>query len=98
MPMTIWRADYFAEIVDGIREGGAAVVHVTLVAPASVVAGRLRARSSDEAWGLERVDRCVSALSAPRFATHVDVCDRDPAAIAAEIAETILDAPSLERS
>ena len=76
VPMTIWRADYFAEIVDGIRDAGATLVHVTLVAPASVVAGRLRARSSDEAWGLERVDRCVSALSAPRFATHVDVGDR----------------------
>jgi hypothetical protein len=89
VPMTLVDGRYFEEIVGGIEERGVRVVHVTLEAPADVVAERLRARAGDEEWGLARVAGCVGALRDERFATHLDASRTGPRALAEQIAALV---------
>ena len=89
VPMTLVDGRYFEEVVGGIGERGVRVVHVTLEAPAEVVAERLRARSGDEEWGLARVAGCVGALRDKRFATHVDASRTSPSELAEQIAALV---------
>ena len=66
-PIALIEEPYFDEIVGGLRREGVRLLHVSLVAPARVIAGRLAARSRDEQWGLVRVEACVAALAGERF-------------------------------
>ena len=61
------------------------LVHVALVAPADVVTERLRSRSGAEEWGVERVERCVAALTKGCFAEHIDAAIATPMELAARI-------------
>jgi predicted kinase len=83
VPMTLVNDQYFDEIVGGVRRAGVRLLHVSLVAPAAVVADRLEARSSTERWGLDRVDACVAALAGEQFAEHLDASDATPGELAA---------------
>ena len=85
VPMTVIDDSYFDEIVGGVRRSGVEVVHVALVAPAGVIAARLRARSHMEGWAHDRIDRCVAALGRPQYAEHLDAS----VATAAQLADQI---------
>lgn len=85
VPMTLVRNDYFDEIVGGLRSSGVDVRHYALTASPHTlhkrlqhrlgfVAGRLLGR--DETWAIQQIDRCVTALSDARYATHVPTDDR----------------------
>ena len=80
VPMSIVNDDYFDEIVGGLRAEGLDVRHYALTATAETLRRRLRLRSRyligralgrDETWARQQIERCVTALSAPRYATHV---------------------------
>lgn len=85
VPMTLVDEGYFGEVVGGIRGDGVRLVHVSLVAPPDVVTARLRARSGNEQWALERVECCVSALAGERFAEHVDATGASPRELALRV-------------
>jgi hypothetical protein len=87
VPMSIVRDDYFDEIVGGLRLSGVDVRHYALTAIADTLRRRLRLRSGyvigralgrDETWAMQQIDRCVNALAAERYATHVPTDDRTP--------------------
>jgi hypothetical protein len=80
VPMNIVNDGYFDEIVGGLRADGLDVRHCALTATAETLRRRLRLRSRyligralgrDETWARQQIERCVRALSAPRYATHV---------------------------
>jgi len=84
VPMTIVRADYFDEIVGALRTD-VDLRHVTLVASPATLQARLGTRlealgsrvfGGDGTWAMRQIDRCVTALADPRFATHVPTDDR----------------------
>jgi hypothetical protein len=84
VPMSIVRDDYFDEIIGGLRSRGVEIRHYTLTASAETLRGRLRQRSAyvlgrmlgrQETWALQQIDRCVAALAADRYATHVPTDD-----------------------
>lgn len=80
VPMTIIRDDYFDEIVGGLRGRGVDVRHYTLSTTPETLRKRLRSRLStirghEDTWALGNIDRCVTALSAARYATHVPTDD-----------------------
>ncbi len=84
VPMTIVRADYFDEIVGALRTE-VDLRHVTLVASPATLQARLGTRlealgsrvlGGDGTWAMRQVDRCVTALADPRFATHVPTDER----------------------
>ncbi|BBY86085.1 AAA family ATPase [Mycolicibacterium tokaiense] len=84
VPMTIVRADYFDEIVGALRTE-VDLRHVTLVASPATLQARLGTRlealgsrvfGGDGTWAMRQIDRCVTELADPRFATHVPTDDR----------------------
>jgi len=94
VPMTLVRDAYFDEIVGGLRSSGIDVQHYALTATPETLRRRLQARLAyvggrllgrDETWAIQQIDRCVSALSDARYATHVPTDDRS----VDEVVETI---------
>lgn len=84
VPMTIVRDDYFDKIVVGLRARGIAVRHFTLTATPQTLRNRLRQRAAyvfgrvlgrEETWAMQQIDRCVAALAAGRYATHIPTDD-----------------------
>ena len=84
VPMTIVRADYFDEIVGALRTE-TDLRHITLVASPATLQARLGTRlealgsrvfGGDGTWAMRQIDRCVTALADPLFATHVPTDDR----------------------
>ena len=71
VPMTLVVDAYADEILDGLRGEGHDLRHVTLVASPATLRRRLRSRGPRDTWATARVERCVTALAAPRFARHV---------------------------
>lgn len=76
VPMTVIRDDYFDELVGTLREWGVDARHYTLVASPETLQKRLRSRLStlrghEDTWALGHIERCVTALRDPRYATHV---------------------------
>jgi hypothetical protein len=87
VPMTIVHDDYFDEIVGGLRSSGVEVRHYALTATRETLRRRLHGRSAyligkvlrrDETWALQRIERCVTALADPRYATQVSTDRRSP--------------------
>jgi len=85
VPMALVRDAYFDEIVGGLRADGVDVRHYALLASPETLRRRLRARLAyvggrlmgrDETWAIRQIDRCVTALSDARYATHVPTDDR----------------------
>ena len=85
VPVTLVRDDYFDEIVGQLRADGVDVRHYALTASPDILRRRLQARLAyvgsrllgrDETWAIQQIDRCVSALSDARYATHVPTDDR----------------------
>ena len=80
VPMTLVDANYFDEVVGGLRDEGIDVRHFALTASVEVIHRRLRSRlasvlgrliGADETWAMQQAERCVSALQDSRFATHL---------------------------
>ena len=96
VPMTLVDTRYFDEIMTGLTGRGVDVRHYTLVASPDTLRRRLRTRSGywlgrlsgrDETWAMQQIDRCVGALSAERFAEHVDTDSRTVHEVVEDIAD-----------
>ena len=88
VPMTVVDSTYFDETVGELRRSGITVHHFTLVADPKTIRRRLLRRLSDPRstrWALQRVERCTSALQAPRFAVHVSTDDQTASEVAAAV-------------
>ena len=88
VPMTVVDPAYFDETVGELRRSGITVHHFTLVADPKTIRRRLLWRPSDPRstrWALQRVERCTSALHAPRFATHLATDNRSASEVAVAV-------------
>ena len=88
VPMTVVDPAYFDETVGELRRSGITVHHFTLVADPKTVRRRLLLRLSEPRstrWAWQRVERCTSALQAPRFAVHVGTDDRSASEVAVAV-------------
>lgn len=99
VPMTIVRDDYFDQIIGALR-AEMEVRHYTLMASPATLHKRLRSRleaigarvfGGDETWAMRQIDRCVTALESPRYATHVPTDDHT----LDEVVETVAAAAGL---
>lgn len=79
VPMSIVRADYFDEIVGGLRSSGVDVRHYALTATAETLRKRLRRRGGyvigralgrDETWGGHAADRALRQRARQRALRH----------------------------
>ena len=86
VPMTLVVDAYADEIVEWLRAAGHDVRHVTLVASAATVRRRLRSRGRRDSWATAQLDRCITALAAPRFARHVPTDGRGVDEVVEDIA------------
>ena len=85
MPMTIWRLDYFNEVVGGLRAIEPALRHFTLTARSETLEARIQQSGEAMDWRLAHKARCTTALAAPDFAAHIATDDKTPDEIAADI-------------
>jgi AAA domain len=81
MPMTIWRRDYFDEVMTGLRQFEPELFHFCLTATEETMRQRLHRRESSPqalAWALQHVECCVTAFASPAFAVHLVTDDQTP--------------------
>lgn len=77
VPQLLLKTAHRVEIVDGLRDCGHEVHHVTLTAAREVLARRLRLRGQgSRSWAFRQIDRSVEILRGAGFAEHVATDDR----------------------
>ena len=91
IPMTIWRTDYFNEVIDGLRLVDPNLYHFCLTAPLEVTHQRLRQRAQHEerepdAWAFQQTEKCIGAFRSSLFDERINTLNRS----SDEIAEYIL--------
>jgi hypothetical protein len=88
MPMTIWRAAYFDEVLGGLRAFEPALYHFCLTATEETLRARLRGRGDRPevfAWCWEQARHCLPAFQDPTFAEQIATDGKAPAALVEEI-------------
>lgn len=90
MPMTIWRPDYFNEVIGGLRASEPALHHFTLTARPETLEARIRRSGEAVEWRLDHLQRCTTALAAPDFATHIATDDKTPTEVVEAIVARLL--------
>jgi hypothetical protein len=88
MPMTIWRAAYFDEVIGGLRAFEPDLYHFCLTATEQTLHARLRGRGDRPevfAWCWEQAQHCLPAFQSPAFAVHIATDGKTPAALVEEI-------------
>lgn len=102
VPMSLIRDAYRAEILGGLADGGAEVLHVFLEADAGVLRERLNVRARDGDWergarefGMTGVDEMVAAAARQPVGTLMLRSDR---LTPAELADAVLDAAGLSQA
>ncbi|MBV9172502.1 MAG: TmrB protein [Chloroflexi bacterium] len=88
IPMAIWRRDYFAHFVGGLRRVDPDVHRFRLTATEETLRQRILA-SSDQAarsWRLDHIKTGLAAAADPAFGTEVRTEGRTPA----EVVDTVL--------
>jgi chloramphenicol 3-O-phosphotransferase len=89
VPMTLARDDYFAEIIEPLREH-TRLDHFTLLASRETILDRENERPDDTGgWARMKIDQVLPALQAPTFGVHVDAEQRGPEAVADDIIERL---------
>jgi hypothetical protein len=93
VPMTLLRADYRAEILDGLRGRGVALRHVVLSVPEATLRARIDADAElhdAREWRHSHVDGALAALRDLPDTIEVSNADgREPAEVASEILERL---------
>lgn len=91
MPMTIWRSDYFIEVMSGLALIEPELHHFCLIAPDHVVRQRIGERGDQPEgdWIYQQVENCVSAFGHNRFETKIDASSKSPEEIAQIILEIV---------
>ncbi|MFW0784719.1 AAA family ATPase [Gordonia sp. CPCC 206044] len=98
VPMTLVEHRYFDEIMGGLGDARVQVRHFALNASPATLRRRLRTRSGywigrvagrSETWAEAQIERCVTALESPRFATHIDTDDLGLDGVVEQIADDL---------
>jgi hypothetical protein len=83
MPMTIWREDYFNEVMSGLSKIDPVINHYCLTAPEDVIRKRIldRGEQQDGDWIFEQIGKCTGAFQSDLFAIQIDTATRNPSQI-----------------
>lgn len=79
--MTLLNAEYFDEIIGGLRRDGVDVRSFCLVASKELVLRRVSERGDVTSWIPDKYDEYAAALSDPRFGVSIDTTERSPEAV-----------------
>lgn len=91
MPMTIWRADYFKEVMAGLSTVDAEIYHFCLTAPTQVIRHRLLTRGEQQEgdWVFDQISKCVSSFELELFEERIDTLKQNPQQVAQHIVAKI---------
>ena len=92
IPMTIWRTDYFKEVITNLSAIDA-VHHYCLTAPAHLIRQRLLGRGEQQEgdWVFDQIDNCVSSFDLDLFEERIDTSVQSPEQIVQHIVAKIGD-------
>jgi deoxyadenosine/deoxycytidine kinase len=98
MPMTIWRQDYFSEVMSELAKIDPTIYHYCLTAPEAVIRERIfeRGEQHEGDWIFEQVGKCTAAFQLDLFATHIDTATRDPVQLVDHILHDLRGKPIAE--
>jgi thymidylate kinase len=87
MPMTVWRENYFQEIVGQIKQFEPDFIHFCLMASLEVVNERIRKRGHQPEgdWVFDQTPKCVAAFESAAFECKIDTTNLSPQAIADKV-------------
>lgn len=88
VPMTVWRRDYYAELVEGLTNADPDVFSFQLKASERVLRERIVGRPEGDGavhWALKHLPKEYEAFGDPLFGVEVETDDRTPDEIAKEI-------------
>lgn len=90
MPMTIWRAEYFKEVMTGLAKVDSNIRHFCLTAPEHVVRQRALDRGEKEGdWLFDQLGKCSDAFRSDLFAVQIDTSTRNPKQIVDHILQEL---------
>jgi len=80
MPMTIWRKEYFDQIMSGLSKLDPDIHHYCLTAPADVIRKRIldRGEQQEGDWIFDQVGRCVKSFESDHFVEKIDTATKSP--------------------
>ncbi|MBV9599551.1 MAG: AAA family ATPase [Chloroflexi bacterium] len=91
MPMTVWRRDYFTEIMTALRAADDDVRCFCLTACEQVLRARILGRDPLEAtheWSLRHLPTGLRMMQDPLFGEQVATCERSPDQVVGIVAAT----------
>jgi predicted kinase len=90
IPMTIYREDYFTEVISGLKSVDSDFHHFCLSAPKEVLHQRIVQRGlpgqKPGTWVYQQIEKAVPALESDKFAKHLPAHEKTPE----ELVEMIL--------
>jgi hypothetical protein len=87
MPMTIWREDYFKEVLSRLRTIDSDVHHFCLIANADVISDRIRRRGEqgEGDWIYDQIEKCIPSFKSDLFKEKIDTTFASPEQITQQI-------------
>ena len=92
IPMTVWRRDYFAHIVAGLRRVDQNLRCFRLTASGRELKRRIASDADDTGayeWRVSHVEVCMNASRDPAFGTEVPTDGLTPAGVAGRILKSV---------
>ncbi len=91
MPMTIWRTDYFEEVISGLKRLDPIFHHFCLIAPKEIICKRVHQRGEQKEgdWVFEQIDKCVPVFADEMFEEKIDSTSQSPEQIVRHIISKI---------
>lgn len=92
MPMTIWRSDYFKEVMSGLTDVDADIHHFCLTASTDIIRLRLIERGEQKPgdWVFDQISDCVTSFQLPLFEKRIDTSNRSPEWVVQHIKAKVL--------
>lgn len=80
VPMTMYHAEYFKEVVEGLRQVDPEVRHFCLTAPLEVIHERLRKRGDQEegGWAFQQTEASLEAFKSDVFEEKISAVEKTP--------------------
>ena len=86
VPMTIWKKEYFQEIVKELQKSESNLYHFCLIAPIEIVKDRLLKRGDvGGSWPFVQSELCIPAFQDVIFKKHIDASSKSMEEIVEEI-------------
>jgi deoxyadenosine/deoxycytidine kinase len=89
LPMTIWRPEYFDQVLSGLQAVDSPVYVYTLIARPEILRERILSRDFAVEWSLERMDQWLHNFKRMDLGTTKDTSDMSPSVVVNTIIKNI---------